>query len=198
MTIKLDLRPAALRRETRKAVHVTRLVATILLVAFCIVSAVCILYGSVLAFRLREEKASLKLSIEELTAQDVRLTGELKRLQNESARFTENLALVKAELPALEFLNAVQGALPAASRMDSVEVNAGTAKLVGIAASEGEVVAFARKLGEAPLVTSVSFPVTSKQGNLIRFELTCSLLDMDAYGQKLFKGGDSREPVNQP
>lgn len=192
MTIKLDLRPASLKRETRKAVHATRLVAAILLVAFCLVSGVCILFGSVLSFRLREEKATLKLSIEELTAQDVRLTGELKRLQNESARFIENLALVKAELPALEFLNAVQGALPAASRMDTVEVNAGSAKIVGIAASEGEVVAFARKLGEAPLVSSVSFPVTSKQGNLIRFELTCSLLDMDTYGQKLFKEGGSQ------
>jgi len=192
MTIKLDLRPASLKRETRKAVHATRLVAAILLVAFCLVSGVCILFGSVLSFRLREEKATLKLSIEELTAQDVRLTGELKRLQNESARFVENLALVKAELPALEFLNAVQGALPAASRMDTVEVNAGSAKIVGIAASEGEVVAFARKLGEAPLVSSVSFPVTSKQGNLIRFELTCSLLDMDTYGQKLFKEGGSQ------
>lgn len=192
MTIKLDLRPASLKRETRKAVHATRLVAAVLLVAFCLVSGVCILFGSVLSFRLREEKATLKLSIEELTAQDVRLTGELKRLQNESARFVENLALVKAELPALEFLNAVQGALPAASRMDTVEVNAGSAKIVGIAASEGEVVAFARKLGEAPLVSSVSFPVTSKQGNLIRFELTCSLLDMDTYGQKLFKEGGSQ------
>lgn len=192
MTIKLDLRPASLKRETRKAVHATRLVAAILLVAFGLVSGVCILFGSVLSFRLREEKATLKLSIEELTAQDVRLTGELKRLQNESARFVENLALVKAELPALEFLNAVQGALPAASRMDTVEVNAGSAKIVGIAASEGEVVAFARKLGEAPLVSSVSFPVTSKQGNLIRFELTCSLLDMDTYGQKLFKEGGSQ------
>ena len=190
MTIKLDLRPASLKRESRKAVNATRLAAAVLLVAFCLVSAVCILYGSILAFRLKEEKASLQLSIEELTAQDVRLTGELKRLQNEAARFTENLALVKAELPALEFLNAVQGALPAASRMDTVEVSAGSAKIVGVAASEGEVVAFARKLGEAPLVSSVSFPVTSKQGNLIRFELTCSLLDMDAYGQKLFKGGD--------
>ena len=190
MTIKLDLRPASLKRETRKAVNATRLVAAVLLISFCLVSTVCILYGSILAFRLKEEKASLKLSIEELTAQDVRLTGELKRLQNESARFMENLALVKAELPALEFLNALQGALPAASRMDTVEVSSGTAKIVGIAASEGEVVAFARKLGEAPLVSSVSFPVTSKQGNLIRFELTCSLLDLDTYGRKVFKGGN--------
>ncbi|MFA0888864.1 MAG: PilN domain-containing protein [Synergistales bacterium] len=190
MTIKLDLRPASLKRESQKAVNATRLVAAVLLIAFCLVSTACILYGTALAFRLKEEKATLKMNIEELTTQDVRLTGELKRLQNESARFTENLALVKAELPALEFLNAVQGALPTATRMDSVEVADQTAKLIGIASSEGEVVAFARKLAEAPLVTSVSFPVTSKQGNLIRFELTCSLLDMDAYGQKLFKGGE--------
>ena len=190
MTIKLDLRPAALKRESRKAVNATRLVAAVLLVAFCLVSLGSILYGTALAFRLKEEKATLQMSIEELTTQDVRLTGELKRLQNESAEFTENLALVQAEIPALEFLNAIQGALPTSTRMDSVEVTAGSAKLVGIASSEGEVVAFARKLGEATLVSSVSFPVTSKQGNLIRFELTCTLLDMDALGQKLFKGGE--------
>jgi len=190
MTIKLDLRPVSLKRESRKAVNATRLVAAILLVAFCLVSLGSILYGSILALRLKEEKASLRMSIDELTTQDVRLTGELKRLQNESAQYTENLALVRADLPALEFLNALQGALPSATRMDSVEVTAGSAKIVGVASSEGEVVAFARKLGEASLVSSVSFPVTSKQGNLIRFELTCSLLDMDAFGQKLFKGGE--------
>jgi Fimbrial assembly protein (PilN). len=190
MTIKLDLRPESLKRESKKAVNATRLVAAILLVAFCLVSLGSILYGTALAFRLKEEKASLKLSIEELTTQDVRLTGELKRLQNESAKFTENLALVNAELPALEFLNAIQGALPSSTRIDSVDMSKGSAKLVGIASSEGEVVAFARKLGEATLVSSVSFPVTSKQGNLIRFEVTCSLLDMDSFGKKLFKGGE--------
>jgi len=190
MTIKLDLRPETLKRESKKAVNATRLVAAVLLVAFCLVSLGSILYGTALAFRLKEEKASLKLSIEELTTQDVRLTGELKRLQNESATFTDNLALINAELPALEFLNAIQGALPSSTRIDSVEMSNGSAKLVGIASSEGEVVAFARKLGEATLVSSVSFPVTSKQGNLIRFELTCSLLDMDSLGQKLFKGGE--------
>ena len=190
MTIKLDLRPENLKRESKKAVNAIRLVAAILLAAFCLVSLCSILYGSFLALRLKEEKANLRINIEELTTQDVRLTGELKRLQNESAQFMENLALVKAELPALEFLNAVQGALPAATRMDSVEITPGTAKIIGIAASEGEVVAFARKLGEASLVSSVSFPVTSKQGNLIRFELTCSLLDMEALGLKLFKGGE--------
>ena len=183
MTIKLDLRPETLKRESKKAVNATRLVAAVLLVAFCLVSLGSILYGTALAFRLREEKASLKLSIEELTTQDVRLTGELKRLQNESATFTENLALINAELPALEFLNAIQGALPSSTRIDSVEMSNGSAKLVGIASSEGEVVAFARKLGEATLVSSVSFPVTSKQGNLIRFEVTCTLLDMDSLGQ---------------
>ncbi len=190
MTIKLDLRPAALKRESRKAVDVVRLVAAVLLVAYCLVSLASILYGTILSFRLKEEKATLKMNIEELTTQDVRLTGELKRLQNEAAVFTENLALVKAELPALEFLNAVQGALPTATRIDSVEVNAGTAKLIGIASSEGEVVAFARKIGEASLVSSVSFPVTTKKDNLIRFELTCSLLDMDSLGNKLFKEGE--------
>ncbi len=109
MTIKLDLRPETLKRESKKAVNATRLVAAVLLVAFCLVSLGSILYGTALAFRLREEKASLKLSIEELTTQDIRLTGELKRLQNESATFTDNLALINAELPALEFLNAIRG-----------------------------------------------------------------------------------------
>lgn len=190
MTIKMDLRPAALKRESRKVVDAARLVAAILLSAFFVVSLCSIVYGTLLAFRLKEEKATLRLSIEELTTQDVRLTGELKRLQNESAKYTENLALVNAELPALEFLNAIQGALPSSTRIDSVDMSKGSAKLVGIASSEGEVVAFARKLGEATLVTAVSFPVTSKQGNLIRFEVTCTLLDMDSLGQKLFKEGE--------
>ncbi len=190
MTIKLDLRPDSLKRESRKGVNIARLVAATLLVAFFLVSLGSIFYGSFLFFRLKEEKASLQMSIEELTTQDVRLTGELKRLQNEAAIYTDNLALVKAELPALEFLNAIQGALPSATRMDSVEVTSGSAKIIGTASSEGEVVAFARKLGEAPLVSSVSFPVTSKKDNLIQFELTCSLLDMDALGQILFKEGE--------
>ena len=67
MTIKLDLRPENLKRESRKAVNAIRLVAAILLAAFCLVSLCSILYGSFLALRLKEEKANLRMNIEELT-----------------------------------------------------------------------------------------------------------------------------------
>ncbi len=184
MRVAIDLRPQARKSSARRGVHLPRLLALLLTVAFILLSSVAIGAGFFFSRNLKEEKASLERSVEELQAQQVLLTAEVNRLKGLEKLYGEALGLLQSELPALEFLASLEASLPPGVWLVKVALSGATAALNGMAFAENDVVSFGRALTEAAAVGEVGLPVSSRVAvggkNRVSFNLSCSLNDLES------------------
>ncbi|MDD4365231.1 MAG: PilN domain-containing protein, partial [Synergistales bacterium] len=152
--------------------------------AFILLSSVAIGAGFFFSRNLKEEKASLERSVEELQAQQVLLTAEANRLKGLEKLYGEALGLLQSELPALEFLASLEASLPPGVWLGEVALSGTTAALNGMAFAENDVVSFGRALTEATAVGEVGLPVSSRVAvggkNRVSFKLSCSLNDLES------------------
>ena len=181
MKVALDLRPRSLIEQGKKRINFAGLLMTLLLLSFLLIGGAT-LGRSFLLFRsLQEGVAFLEETLLVQRAQNARLAGELARLAEEEAMYVSALKLLQDELPALEFLQAMEGALPLGVWVKTASMLPGKVSLQGSAFKEDDVVEFGKGLLDSPLVAAVDFPVTSrvvKDGqSLVDFSLACSIRD---------------------
>ncbi len=179
MKVSLDLRPRAVVAEQKKQLNPGRLFVVLFMLSFFIVGTAVLVRGGLLYRALNSSVAHLEDTLAVQRAQNVRLGNELKRLSEEEALHVSALKLLQDELPALEFLQALESSLPLGVWIQNVSMLPGRATLQGRAYKEDDVVEFGKGLLDAAVVVAVDFPVTSrvtKDGqSLVDFSLACSL-----------------------
>ena len=181
MKVLLDLRPRALVEAQKKRVNVARLFVTLFFFSFMLVGGATLGWAFWNHRALIDRVSFLEDSLSIQIAQNARLSNELKRLSDEEAVYVSALKLLQDELPALEFLQAMESSLPPGVWVTSVTVAPGKVSLQGGAYKEDDVVEFGKGLLDAPVIAAVDFPVTTRGvrdgQSLVDYSLACSLRD---------------------
>ncbi|KUK99625.1 MAG: Fimbrial assembly family protein [Synergistales bacterium 54_9] len=182
MKVKLDLRPAYYKEIAEKKVDWARIVASVLVLSFLLVSGFTFGYGLVVSRSLKRERISLQNRIERLQMQNVSLGRELDRLKAVEEDYRSALRILQQELLSLEFFAVLEKALPRTVWLETASMQKGRVGMSGNAFTENDVVDFGRSLMEAPVVRAVGFPVTSRvtrEGeSVIRFNLDVGIKDI--------------------
>lgn len=181
MTIKFDLRPLQVIAASRKGVDLRRTMALILIAAFLFLSGLVFTVGIYLYFSMRSDMEQSTAQLSTLNSQNDRMEKELKSLRDEMAFYDRVMNLISGDLPALECLGALEAALPEGQEIwiSRIDITPGKTHLSGYAASERQVIDFARGLSSASVVSTVKLPVTSteEKGNRsrVKFDIDCDL-----------------------
>ncbi|MDR1137123.1 MAG: PilN domain-containing protein [Synergistaceae bacterium] len=181
MQVLFDLRPPHIVQLQSQRVDITRVLSVLFFVLFIVVSVYNIAY---IAFNYLKVRQDL-----------VDATGEQRSVQDASAAFTVSITNMRAiktrvaayleftreELPAVEFMTALENALPAQGlKISQLEVRPGNVMMVGSALTDDEIAMFAANLdGLRYIVTKVDSPVTTKSTlgarQIVDFRLACTI-----------------------
>ena len=201
MTVKVDLRPLGVRISERKKVDLPRVVALVLILVFVVVSCFTTVYGIFVLKELSAERQALEASVEKLTQESKRLDGYIAEVTERLDLYGKALALLREDIPSIEFFTAATAALPENVWLSDVQLVPGEANINGYAFAENDIAAFALKLLNASVVSSISPLVTSKeerkgsegQGQaLVKFSFSCTVKDLVGM-QELAKGAEKNE-----
>jgi hypothetical protein len=101
-------------------------------------------------------------------------------MQAEKTRIVAYLEFTREELPAVEFMKALEDTVPNGLKISTLEVRPGNALMVGSALGGDQIIEFAANLdSQKYIVTKVDSPITNKselRGRQISdFRITCDL-----------------------
>lgn len=201
MTVKVDLRPLGVKIFEKKKVDLPRVVALVLILVFVVVSCFTTVYGIFVLKELSAERQALEASVEKLTQESKRLDGYIAEVTERLDLYGKALALLREDIPSIEFFTAATAALPENVWLSDVQLLPGKANVNGYAFAENDIAAFALKLLNASVVSSISPLVTSKeerkgsegQGQaLVKFSFSCTVKDLVGM-QELAKGAEKNE-----
>jgi len=201
MTVKVDLRPLGVKIFEKKKVDLPRVVALVLILVFVVVSCFTTVYGIFVLKELSAERQALEASVEKLTQESKRLDGYIAEVTERLDLYGKALALLREDIPSIEFFTAATAALPENVWLSDVQLVPGEANINGYAFAENDIAAFALKLLNASVVSSISPLVTSKeerkgsegQGQaLVKFSFSCTVKDLVGM-QELAKGAEKNE-----
>ena len=201
MTVKVDLRPLGVKIFEKKKVDLPRVVALVLILVFVVVSCFTTVYGIFVLKELSAERQALEASVEKLTQESKRLDGYIAEVTERLDLYGKALALLREDIPSIEFFTAATAALPENVWLSDVQLVPGEANINGYAFAENDIAAFALKLLNASIVSSISPLVTTKeerkgsegQGQaLVKFSFSCTVKDLVGM-QELAKGAEKNE-----
>ena len=201
MTVKVDLRPLGVKIAEKKKVDLPRVIALVLILVFVVVSCFTTVYGIFVLKELSAERQALEASVEKLTQESKRLDGYIAEVTERLDLYGKALALLREDIPSIEFFTAATAALPENVWLSDVQLVPGEANVNGYAFAENDIAAFALKLLNASVVSSISPLVTSKeerkgsegQGQaLVKFSFSCTVKDLVGM-QELAKGAEKNE-----
>lgn len=187
MKVRIDLRPRELVEQKKNGVNIGLIIVTVVFLSFIVVSGTTFVYGYMTSRSLQMQVSRLNDDIAILTAQNRRLSNEIQRLSEQEKMYGNALALLREELPTLEFLEAVEKALPKGVWLSSVTQRERKAEMKGFAYNENDIVVFARGLIDTGVVPNVDFPVTRRTtlngAAVVDFSLSCGVGTIDTIGK---------------
>lgn len=186
MTVKIDLRPLGVKIAERKKVGLPRVIAIALILVFIVASCFTSAYGIFVLRELTARRQALEASVEKLTLEGKRLDGYIAQNKEKLDLYEKVLSLLREDIPSVEFFSAVMASLPNEVWLSQVRLVPGRADVEGYAFAENDVAAFALKLLNASVTSSISPLVTSKETKkgkdeyertLVKFSFTCDIKD---------------------
>jgi len=110
----------------------------------------------------------------------VTFTAKIREMQALKTKIVAYLEFTREELPAVEFMKALEDALPQGLKISSLSVRPGNVLMVGSALSDAEIIALSSNLDAMSyIVTKVDAPVTTKSAlgarQISDFRLTCDI-----------------------
>ena len=186
MTVKIDLRPLGVKIAERKKVDLPRVIAIALILVFIVASCFTSAYGIFVLRGLTDRRQALEASVEKLTLEGKRLDGYIAQNKEKLDLYEKVLSLLREDIPSVEFFSAVMASLPNEVWLSQVRLVPGRADVEGYAFAENDVAAFALKLLNASVTSSISPLVTSKETKkgkdeyertLVKFSFTCDIKD---------------------
>ena len=163
MQVSLDLRPAHLVFIQEQKVDIVRLLSVLLLLIFLILSVVNIGFT---AFKLRDVRAELASTRGEqvrVKENGDRLSASIVEMRKMRDRVKAYLEFTRLDLPTVEFMAALEGAVPNGLKIANLEIRPGNVLMRGAALTDQEIIDFGAKLDSMRnIVTRVGAPVTTK------------------------------------
>lgn len=179
MRVTVDFRPQYLIESRKRKVNIPRMLFFILSLSFIIMGTTTCIWSYLHVSSLKEKDEKVRETLVAARMQDEKMDAELKRLAGMESFYLSSLSVLQKELPALEFLEAVERGLPSQVWIRRISVASGKATMDGSAYTEESIVEFAKGLLKYPVVALVDFPVTSRvirnEKSMIDFSLTCHL-----------------------
>lgn len=183
MKVLLDLRPDNLVQLQETKIDPIRLLSLALFAAFVVISLFNIGLSAVELSQTNAELARIESDRHHLTESGARIDASLKESRAYRDRIREFIAFTRQELPTVEFLSALEGAVPDGLKIAGLTLRAGGVQMNGFALTDQDIIDFGSKLGGMRhIVRRVDAPITtrSKLGGRTSaaFTVTCSIRPM--------------------
>ena len=180
MQVLFDLRPASLVQAQNQKVEPLRLLVATFFVAFLLVSMFNIVYLTTHMMSTSQELSALKSEGAALSDQSTNYDIMVADMRSFTERLTNEIGFLNQELPVVEFLSILEGAVPPGVKITNIVVEPGNVRMNGVALVDSGVVDFAERLNRVDsIVKRVSAPITTKTaiGRSVRsnFTITCDI-----------------------
>lgn len=180
MQILFDLRSAKLVQLQEKHVDPLRLLSMVLFGGFVVISLFNIAYTVINLRDVRSQLDSIKGEQTVLVDQSARIDMEIGTLRLYKEKIKAYVAFSKEEMPSVEFLAALEGAVPSAVKLTKLEMKGPNVVIRGVALGDQDIVDFGGKLdGMKNIVTKVDAPVTAKATSgsriILEFTMPCTV-----------------------
>ncbi|MDR1885331.1 MAG: hypothetical protein LBQ56_03590 [Synergistaceae bacterium] len=180
MKVLFDLRPAHLVQNQDQRVDPIRLLSALLFVIFCLLSIFNIAYTTMKLFDVRAELMSAKGDEIAVSENVTMLTASINTMREIRDRARIYLEFTRQELPVVEFMAALEGAITSGITITTMEIRPGNVMMKGSAVGDQDIIDFSSRLdGMKNIVTKVDAPVTTRGalGNrpIADYTVTCNI-----------------------
>lgn len=180
MKVLFDLRPQHLVHLQETRIDPARLVGFLLIAVFAFVSIFNVGYMLLQLADARSELALIKQETATLTENDRRLDENLKVLRDLRERISKLVEFNREELPTVEFMSSLEGAVPPGLKISSIEMRPGGVLIKGSSLSDRDIIDFGANLGAMRrVIVKVDAPITTHRAlngkTVSDFSITCSV-----------------------
>ena len=200
MQVLFDLRPPHLVQIQETKVDPVRLLSVLFFVVFVLLSVFNIAFTTLQLGNVRSELARLRGEETRVSDNNNQLASSIDSMRAFRDRIKAYLAFTRQELPSVEFLAALEGAVPRGLKIANLEIRPGSAIMRGSALTDQDIIDFGATLdGMRNIVRKVDAPVTTR-GTLgtrmiSNFSMTCSVRSIseiaDAYPKQMERSTES-------
>ncbi|MDL2263026.1 hypothetical protein LJC31_00075 [Synergistaceae bacterium OttesenSCG-928-I11] len=200
MQVLFDLRPPHLVQSQETRVDPIRLLSVLFFVVFVLLSIFNIAFTTLQLNNVRSELARLRGEETRVTDNNDRLGASIGSMREFRDRIKAYLAFTRQELPTVEFMAALEGAVPRGLKIANLEIRPGSALMRGSALTDQDIIDFGAKLdGMRNIVRKVDAPVTTRGTLGTRmisdFSMTCSIRSItdiaDTYPEQIEDANES-------
>ena len=180
MQVFLDLRPRHMVAYQSRRVDAPRVLYAILLLVFITVSACNILLSAGRYAKTRQELIEARGELDRVRMLSADIAARTGEMQEFKTKVTAYLEFTREELPAVEFMKALEDAVPPGLKISALSVRPGGVMMAGSALSDEEIIALSSNLGAMGyIVAKVDAPITAKSilgaKQISDFRLTCDI-----------------------
>jgi hypothetical protein len=201
-----DLRPPHLVHLQSQRIDLARLLNVLLFLIFLFFSAFNIGYTAFRYLNVRQELSAATSEQVSVKDQSASFAAAIKNYQALKTKIVAYLTFTREELPAVEFMRALEDAIPGGLKFSSLEVRPGNAYMIGSALSDEEIIALTANLASLTyIIKKVDSPITNKSvlgsRQISDFQVTCDIkpiLDIEAASPSLNQPFPGAAPAPAP
>lgn len=180
MQVLFDLRSHKIVQIQERQIDALRLLSMLLFGGFVVISLFNIAFTVINLRDFRGQLDEVKQKHNTVMGQSALVDAEITTLRLYKEKIKAYVAFSKEEMPSVEFLAALEGALPGAVKLTKLDMKPGSVLLKGVAIADQDMVDFGNRLdGMRNIVTNVAAPVTAKTtvGTkiLVEFTIPCTI-----------------------
>ena len=180
MQVLFDLRPPHLVAYQSQKVDMSRVLSVVLFLIFLMMSLYNIGFTTFRYVQTRQELATARGEQDQVKTTSASFAAKIRQMQELKTKIVAYLEFTREELPAVEFMKALEDALPNGLKISALSVRPGNVLMVGSALSDAEIIGLSSNLDAMRyIVTKVDAPVTTKSTLGVRmisdFRLTCDI-----------------------
>lgn len=185
MRVLFDLRPRHLVEMQETKIDPVRLSALLLFAVFALVSAFNIVYSYMQMTGMREALEQIKFDQSQAAINGRLMAGQLEELRALRDEVKEYVEFAKEDVPSVEFLSALEAAVPPSMKISSIEMRRGSVIMKGSSLSDQDVIDLGANLGAMRgIVRNVDAPITTHRnegGRMVSdFTISCGINDLVA------------------
>ncbi len=163
-----------------RQVNVGRLLSVSLFLIFTLLSLFNVVYMGMQYHGVRRELIAAKGNQDHLMAQTDGLTQKITSMKDLKDKMIGDMGFVRQDLPTVEFLAALEGAVPSGVKITRLEIRTGNVMMEGVALDDQNIITLGAKLdGMKNIVKKVDAPTTTRTavGNRVAFafKITCDI-----------------------
>ncbi|MDR1481069.1 MAG: hypothetical protein LBI74_00415 [Synergistaceae bacterium] len=190
MKVLFDLRPSHLVQEQDQQMDITRLFSLIFFLVFCLLSLVNIVYIAKNLLEVREELTITRGDEIAVTENVTMLTASINKMREVRDRARIYLEFTRQELPAVEFMAALEGAASDGLTIINMDIRPGNVMMRGSAVGDQDIIDFSSRLdGMKNIVTKVDAPVTTRglvgSMRVTDFSVTCNIKSLSEIAESM-------------